>query len=69
MFFRGYSILTSVARPEALPAPSATGAAREPALARASLAMSRDLPAMTLSQRLADPGAYLRLQGGRRQAL
>jgi hypothetical protein len=31
--------------------------------------MSRDLPAMDLSQRLSDPQAYLRLQKGRRQAL
>ena len=69
MFFRGYNILTSMARPEALPSPLATGAARERAQAGAQLAMSRDLPGMALSQRLADPPAYLRLQRGRRQAL
>lgn len=69
MFFRGYSILANMARPEALPSPVAQGPAREWAHAGAHLAMSRDLPAMNLSQRLADPGAYLRLQRGRRQAL
>ena len=69
MFFRGYNILSSMARPEALPSPLATGEAREWAHAGAHLAMSRDLPAMTLSQRLSDPSAYLRLQRGRRQAL
>jgi len=69
VFFRGYSILSSMARAEALPSPLATGAARDWALAGAHLAMSRDLPAMTLSQRLSDPPAYLRLQRGRRQAL
>ena len=69
MFFRGYNILTSMARPEGLPSPVATGAAKEPAQAAAQLAMSRDLPAMPLSQRLSDPAAYLRLQRGRRQAL
>lgn len=69
MFFRGYSILSNIARPEALPSPVATGPAKEWASAGAHLAMSRDLPAMSLSQRLADPGAYVRLQRGRRQAL
>jgi len=69
VFFRGYSILISMARPEALPSPLATGPAKEWAHAGAHLAMSRDLPAMSLSQRLSDPGAYLRLQRGRRQAL
>ena len=69
MFFRGYSILCNIARPEALPSPVATGPAKEWANAGAHLAMSRDLPAMSLSQRLSDPGAYVRLQRGRRQAL
>ena len=69
MFFRGYSILSSMTRPESLPSPVATGAAREWAQAGAHLAMSRDLPGMPLSQRLSDPAAYLRLQKGRRQAL
>ena len=58
-----------MARPESLPSPLATGPAREWASAGAHLAMSRDLPAMRLSQRLSDPEAYLRLQKGRRQAL
>ena len=69
MFFRGYNLLNSMARPESLPSPLATGPAREWASAGAHLAMSRDLPAMCLSQRLSDPEAYLRLQKGRRQAL
>ena len=69
VFFRGYNLLSTLARPEALPSPLATGAAREWAHAGAHLAMSRDLPGMNLSHRLADPGAYLRLQKGRRQAL
>ena len=69
MFFRGYNLLNSMARPESLPSPLATGPAREWASAGAHLAMSRDLPAMRLSQRLSDPEAYLRLQKGRRQAL
>lgn len=69
MFFRGYSILSNIARPEALPSPVATGPAKEWASAGAHLAMSRELPAMSLSQRLADPGSYVRLQRGRRQAL
>ena len=69
VFYRGYSILSTTARPEALPSPLAAGPAREWAHAGAHLAMSRDLPAMKLSQRLSDPGAYLRLQKGRRQAL
>ena len=69
MFLRGYSILTALARPEALPTPRAPGAMKDWALAGAHLAMSRDLPAMPLSQRLGDPEAYLRVQRGRRQAL
>lgn len=69
MFFREYNLLTSLARPEALPSPLASGAAKERAQAAAQLAMSRDLPGMPLSQRLADPAAWLRVQRGRRQAL
>ena len=69
MFLRHYGILTALARPEGVPSPLATGAAKEWAQAGAHLAMSRDLPAMPLSQRLSDPAAYRRLQRGRRQAL
>ena len=69
MFLRTYNILSSLARPEGLPSPLATGPARERAQAAASLAMGRDLPAMPLSQRLADPAAWHRAQRGRRQAL
>ena len=69
MFFRSYSKLSALARPEALPAPRAPGSLREWAQTGAQLAMSRDLPGMRLSERLADPAAYLRLQRARRQAL
>lgn len=69
MFFRNYQVLSALARPESLPVPRAPGAMKEWAQAGAHLAMSRDLPAMMLSQRLSDPAAYLRLQRGRRQAL
>ena len=69
MFLRSFNLLMSLARPEGLPSPQAAGAAREAAQAQARLAMSRDLPAMALSQRLSDPAAYQRLQKGRRQAL
>ena len=69
MFLRNYNVLTSLARPEGLPSPLAAGPARDWAQSGAYLAMGRDLPAMPLSQRLADPAAYLRVQRGRRQAL
>ena len=69
MFLRNYQALTALARPEGIPSPQAAGAAREWAQAGAHLAMSRDLPAMRLSERLADPDAYRRLQRSRRQAL
>ena len=69
MFLRNYGALMSLARPEAMPSPQATGAAREAAQAEAYLAMSRELEGMPLSRRLADPAAYLRLQRGRRRTL
>lgn len=69
MFYRGYSILTALARPETLPSPRAPGTLKEWASGNARLAMSRVLPGMQLSDRLNDPAAYLRLQAGRRQAL
>ncbi|MBR1822113.1 MAG: hypothetical protein IJ769_10885 [Clostridia bacterium] len=69
MFLRHYGILSSLARPEGLPSPQATGAAKDWAHSAAYLAMGRDLPGMPLSQRLSDPAAYRRLQRGRRQAL
>ena len=69
MFLRNYQALSALARPEGLPSPQATGAARERAQAAAQLAMGRDLPSMPLSRRLNDPAAYRRLQRGRRQAL
>lgn len=69
MFLRNYQILSALARPEGLPSPQASGAAREAAQSAARLALGRDLPAMPLSQRLSDPAAYLRVQRARRQAL
>lgn len=69
MFLRTYGKLASLSRPEGLPAPQVTGAARERAQTAASLAMGRDLPVMPMSRRLADPDAWRRAQRGRRQAL
>ncbi len=69
MFLRACSLIMSLARPEAIPAPQAPAAAQEAARAEAYLAMSRELGDMPLSQRLSDPAAYLRVQRGRRQAL
>ncbi|MBQ3423717.1 MAG: hypothetical protein IJH38_00765, partial [Clostridia bacterium] len=69
MFLRSSNLICELARWEALPAPQAAGAAQERLRGEARLAMSRDLPAMPLSRRLADPAAWRRLQQGRRQAL
>ena len=69
MFLHACNLIMSLARAEAIPAPQAPAAAQEAAQAEAYLAMSRELKDMPLSQRLADPAAYLRLQRGRRQAL
>ena len=69
MFYRGYSILASQARPESLPSPRAAGAAKAPAEEAAQRALSRELGDMPLSRRLQDPAAYRRLQRARRQAL
>lgn len=69
MFFRNYNTLIALARPEALPLPAPASAAKERIQTAARLAMSRDLPAMSLSERLAEPAAWLRVQKGRRQAL
>ena len=56
MFYRGYSLLTSLARPEAMPSPRAMGGQRVRAEGDVQRAMSRELPDMPLSARLADPG-------------
>lgn len=69
MFYRGYSVLTTLARPEAVPVPRAPGALADQVEANAMRALNRDLPAMRISERLADPAGYLRLQRARRQAL
>ena len=69
MFYRGYPILASLARPESLPSPRAGGAAKGPAGEAARLALSRQLGDMPLSQRLQDPAAYRLMQRARRQSL
>ena len=66
MFYRGYSVIASLARPEALPSPRVQGAVREDAVRRA---MQRDIQDMPLSARLGDPAAYLGVQRARRQCL
>ena len=69
MFYRGYSILVSLARPEALPSPRAPVSLKACAEEGAQRAMCRALSEMPLSERLADPAAYRRLQRARRQTL
>ena len=69
MFYRGYPILTSLARPETLPSPRAAGPAKAATAEAARRAMSRELSDMPLSRRLREPEAYLRLQRARRQSL
>lgn len=69
MFLRACNLIMSLARAEAIPAPQVPAAGQEAARAEAFLAMSRDPGNMSLSQRLSDPAAYLRVQRGRRQAL
>ena len=69
MFYPGHSLLSSLARPEAMPSPRAPGHLSAQVEAAAQLALSRDLPAMVLSRRLGDPEAWRRQQRARRQAL
>ena len=57
MFYRGYSLITALARPENLPSPRAPGALEEWADAEAIRAIGRDLPAMRLSD---DMGEVMR---------
>lgn len=68
MFYRGYSVLASLARAEALPSPRAQAPRPEQAEA-AMRAMQRELPSMPISARLGDPAGYLALQRARRQCL
>ena len=70
MFYRGYSILTALARAESLPVPRAQGEA----LSRAEEALracdvDTALSGMPLSKRLQDPAAYRALQRSRRSCL
>lgn len=69
MFYRGYSVVASLARPEALPSPRAQGAGRPDQADAVMRAMQRVLDDMPISARLADPSAYLKLQRARRQCL
>ena len=69
MFYRGYSILTALARPEAVPVPRAAGPLGEAAASAAAQAMNCELRTMRLSERLADAAGYLRAQQRRRRAL
>lgn len=69
MFYREFSLLTGIARAEGLPAPKAPGALAEQAREAAQRAVSRDLPGMRLSERMADPAGWRRIQQARRQAL
>lgn len=69
MFYRGYSILTALARPEGLPVPRAQGEALIRAQSAAQAAMAAELMDMPLSKRLDNPEAYHALQISRRQWL
>ena len=69
MFYRGYSILTALARSESIPAPHVPEALMDWADSNAKRALTRDLRAMPLSQRRADPAGYRHLQQTRRQDL
>lgn len=69
MFYRGYSVLASLARPEALPSPRQPGLSRPGQAEAVMRAMQRELQDMPISARLQDPAAYLRLQRARRQCL
>ena len=69
MFYRGYSVVASLARAEALPSPRAQGMNRPDQAEAVMRAMQRELQDMPISARLQDPGAYLRLQRARRQCL
>ena len=69
MFYRGYSVLASLARPEALPSPRAQGAVVADQAEATMRAMQRALQDMPISARLQDPAAYLTLQRARRQCL
>ena len=69
MFYRGYSILTALARAEGLPSPRATGEAVPAAEASARASMAVPIGDMPLSKRLSDPDAYRALQRARRDCL
>lgn len=70
MFYRGYSILTALARAESVPLPRAQDEALEQAeAARQGCDMDAALMTMPLSKRLAEPERYRELQRSRRRCL
>lgn len=69
MFYRDFTLLTTLVRPEAIAIPQATDATLERAREQAGLALKCRLRNLLLSQRLADPASWRELQLGRRQAL
>ena len=69
MFYRGYSVLASLARPEALSSPRTQAAARQGQAEATMRALRRELGDMPISARLEDPAGYLTLQRARRQCL
>ena len=69
MFYRGFPLISGAAGAEALPAFRAPAALAPRCREAADRAMRRDLPAMKLSERLANPQDWLRVQRARRQAL
>ena len=69
MFYRSYPVLTAHARPEAIAAPKAPAALADRANSDIMRAMSRELRAMNLTERLSDPAGYLKLQRARRASL
>lgn len=68
MFYRGFQLLSGVGA-EALPAFRAPAAASQSCREAADRALRRDLPAMKLSERLANPQDWLRAQRARRGVL
>ena len=69
MFYRSYSLLTSLVRPGGLPLPRAQGEAVSDASAAARAAMDAPIEFMPLSRRLTDPDGYRALQKARRGSL
>jgi len=69
MFYQGYNILMSHARPDAVPLPRIAKLGQARAESAAARAMHSDPGSMKLSERLRNPLGYIQLQQERRQAL